>query len=75
MQYCKTLNTCSIKFSCFTENDILAHFKSGVLIQCTMAPYSKEKFLLIFVNFLFTIHCAIYQNCIMEAILMGYHNV
>ena len=27
--YCKTLTTCSVKFSRFNENDILAHFTSG----------------------------------------------
>ena len=28
--YCKTLNICGIRFSRFTENDILAHFNFGI---------------------------------------------
>ena len=28
--YCKTINICSIKFSRFTKNDILAHINFGV---------------------------------------------
>ena len=77
-KYCETLHICGIKFSRFSENDILVYFNFGGhdIPWLQIVKKILGKFLKVFLIFSMKLDIvASHQNCLIEVILMGCHNV